>query len=80
MAGSVIQVTGTQEFEDVFLEAADTLVVTASSLGSIPNPLRVQAPLGPWALGVWVSLDGDVVVMYGTLSDQIPTLLSSVLH
>ena len=40
--GSVIQATGTVEFEDglrtiVLLEAAGALRVTASSLGLIPN-------------------------------------------
>ena len=45
----------------------------ASSLGSIPN-----IPQGTAPIGVWVDLEGDVVVTYGPLSDQIPTLLSSV--
>ena len=53
MAGSLIQGTGTVEFEDGLrvevlpsLEAADALVVSAPILDSISNPLGMQ--VGPW--------------------------------
>ena len=56
MAGSVIQATGTVEFEDGLrlgvLEAAGALRAAAPSLGSIPNPL-----------GVWVGPGLGVVVL-----------------
>ena len=64
VAGSVIQATGTVEFEDglrtgVLLEAACALRGAAPSLGSIPNP--------PGGAGwYW----GGVVVIGTLLSDQ----------
>ena len=72
LVDSVIQVTGTMEFEDglrtgVLPGGCLGLIAAAPSLGSIPNSLG----------SVCVGPGGRVVVIGTLLSDQIPVLLCS---
>ena len=79
--GVVIQATGTVEFEVSLRTGALPggywyPVATTSCLISIQNTPQGVAP----PLGVLFGSEGNVVVKYGSLSDQILTLPSSALQ